>query len=566
MIPFIQSARSKASWMVAVLPVLATMTSAVAQDAPQVTPRDLRPAPASAPPVAVPLPAPATAPAGSANLFVRVADIELIDGFAELALASRALIVPMLDQQLSVADFYKLAEAIEQLYRDAGYALIRVTAPPQQLNDGGTLRLLVVDGFIERVDLSGVPEASRAVVDATLAPLVGRRRLSNQELERALTLAGRAPGLALRSALAAGTQAGGVVLAVEGRFSALMGSLSIDNRLSDTLGPWQSALQLRLNQPLGRGEQFYGYFAGGVNLARLLHSDAARRVAGGGVIIPLGANGLALNPEYTLSDTNTPGQFFLPPTRSEFERATLRLSYPLIMQRGNELNLTGAFEMANQRNSAPDFGLLLNHDKLRVLRASADWNYAAGPSALRMSTTLSRGLKALGARSENDAVASGVPLSRFGATPAFTKLEWGASFATPLGAGLQSRSTLRAQKAFDTLPSAEVFSLEGEDALSTFTAGALSNDSGWTLRQEFARPVAFSLGGQELPLAPYVFYAAGKARPKVGLAANGLSRSYGVGLRSVLGPVSLAMEWGRRTTRPNALDDSQFFLKGQVQF
>ncbi|MNY35619.1 hypothetical protein D3C86_1700390 [compost metagenome] len=125
---------------------------------------------------------------------------------------------------------------------------------------------------------------------------------------------------------------------------------------------------------------------------------------------------------------------------------------------------------------------------------------------------------------------------------------------------------MRAQKAFNTLPSAEVFSLEGEDALSTFTAGALSNDSGWTLRQEFARPVGFSLGGQELPLAPYVFFAGGKARPKQGLPANGLSRSYGVGLRSVVGPVSLSIEWGRRSTQPNALNDSQFFLKAQVQF
>lgn len=510
--------------------------------------------------------APATAPAGAADLFVQVADIEVLQGFPELQPATRALIDPMLNQRLSVAEFYQLAEAIEQLYRDAGYALIRVTAPPQQLGDGGTLRLMVVDGFIERVDLASVPPQAQALVASTLAPLVGRRRLSNDELERALTLAGRSPGLALRSALAPGEQTGGVVLAVEGRFSAVMGSLSIDNRLSDTLGPWQSAVQLRLNQPLGRGEQFYGYFAGGVNLARLLHSQAPRRVAGGGAIIPLGADGLTLNPEYTWSDTNTPAQLFFPRTRSQFERATLRLSYPLVMQRGNEVNLTAAFEMATQRNSAPDFGVLLNQDKLRVLRAGADWNHAAGASSLRMNGMLSRGLDAFGARTEADAVATGVPLSRFGATPAFTKLEWGAAFATPIGAGIESRSTVRAQKAFNTLPSAELFSLEGEDALSTFTAGALSNDSGWTLRQEFVRPIGVSFGERTQPVAPYMFFAGGKARPKTGAAATGISRSYGVGLRSAIGPVSLAMEWGRRSTQPSALNDTQFFLKGQVQF
>lgn len=566
MTPLLRSVRNKAPWMVAALPFLAAVPVSLAQDAPQVTPRDLRPAAPIAPPAALPQPAPATAPPGAENLFVRVADIALIHGFPALESASRALIAPLLDQRLSVADFYRLAEAIEQLYRDAGYALVRVTAPPQQLSDGGTLRLMVVDGFIERVDLSAIPEKVRASAESTLAPLVGRRGLSSQELERALTLAGRAPGLSLRSALAPGEQTGGVVLAVEGRFDAAMGSVAIDNRLSDTLGPWQSAVQLRLNQPFGRGEQFYGYFAGGVNVARLLHSRAPRRVAGGGAIIPLGVNGMAFNPEYTRSDTNTPGQLFFPRTRSEFERATLRLTYPVVLQRGNEVTVTGAFEMSSQRNSAPDFGVLLNQDRLRVLRAGADWSYVSGASALRMNGTLSRGLDALGARTEGDAVATGVPLSRFGATPAFTKLEWGASFAAPVGAGIESRSTLRAQKAFDTLPSAEVFSLEGEDALSTFTAGALSNDSGWTLRQEFARPLGFSIAERAVSMAPYVFFAGGKARPKVGIPADGFNRSYGVGLRSAVGPVSLSMEWGRRVTRPDVLNDTQFFVKGQVQF
>ncbi|MCD2511827.1 POTRA domain-containing protein [Comamonas endophytica] len=162
--------------MVAVLSLLAATPYGLAQDAPQVTPRDLRPAPSPVAPAPVLQPAPATAPAGAENLFVRVAEIELINGFAELASASRALIAPLLDQRLSVADFYKLAEAIEQLYRDAGYALVRVTAPPQQLNDGGTLRLMVVDGFIERVELANIPESIRPGGSTAPTPAIPRSR------------------------------------------------------------------------------------------------------------------------------------------------------------------------------------------------------------------------------------------------------------------------------------------------------------------------------------------------------------------------------------------------------
>jgi len=50
-----------------------------------------------------------------------------------------------------------------------GYVLVRVAVPPQQLKNGGELRLVVIDGFVESVDLKGVPEKQRSLVQARLA-------------------------------------------------------------------------------------------------------------------------------------------------------------------------------------------------------------------------------------------------------------------------------------------------------------------------------------------------------------------------------------------------------------
>ena len=208
-----------------------------AQQAPLVTPRDLRPETPTKPPAALPQPAPAVVPPNAENLFVRIGEVSVKDGFPEFTTATEALLSQVRSQRISVASLYKLAQSIEMFYHEAGYALVRVVVPPQKLNDGDTLRLIVLDGFIERIDASAVDAHSRNRVMKVMQPLVGQQRLRGEALERALTLAGRAPGLALRSTLLAGSEPGGVILTLDGSFTRVNGSFSGDDRLPDALGP-----------------------------------------------------------------------------------------------------------------------------------------------------------------------------------------------------------------------------------------------------------------------------------------------------------------------------------------
>src|SRR3546814_11674392 len=68
----------------------------------------------------------------------------------------------------------------------AGHTLTRVLVPAQDLRDGATLRLVVVEGFIERVDTDRVPPLVRKRVAALLAPLVGRDDVTLPMIERRL--------------------------------------------------------------------------------------------------------------------------------------------------------------------------------------------------------------------------------------------------------------------------------------------------------------------------------------------------------------------------------------------
>ena len=170
-----------------------------------------------------------------------------------------------------------------------------------------------------------------------------------------------------------------------------------------------------------------------------------------------------------------------------------------------------------------------------------------------------------GGRSEAEIAATGIPMSRPGATAAFTKLEANLSYDAPLEWGFQGHSVLRGQKAIrGVMPSAEIFSMDGEDGLSALTAGGLSDDGGWVLRQEVARP--WQLPGA-VGVLPYGYWAA--ARPSTRLpggTAQSHATSWGFGLRAGWRNASLAAEWGRASITPGSRRTSQAFFKAQVQF
>ena len=63
-------------------------------------------------------------------------------------------------------------------YAAAGYVLVRVVLPPQQLLNGARLKLVVVDGFIERIETRDVPERVRHRITTLVGPLTGRRGLT----------------------------------------------------------------------------------------------------------------------------------------------------------------------------------------------------------------------------------------------------------------------------------------------------------------------------------------------------------------------------------------------------
>ena len=500
-----------AIWAGTSVGVLVGSVTALAQTVPsQVTPQTLRPK-AAPDDQAIVLPgASATTPAaGNSSLTVEVGAVQIQDGFPELAAASDAVIAKVRYRRLSVAQIYAAASGLEKVYREAGYPLVRIVLPPQNLVDHGQLRLLVVDGFIEAVDVDRVPTRAQEAVAKRTAALVDRRHLKLVEIERALLIAGEVPGLKLKSTLERGRREGGVKLLLEGEHDLVTGSVGIDDRLSSSLGTWQLRGAVALNNALGAGEQVYATAGSGTNLRSAVAGTSPLTIYGGGAIVPIGVDGVTINPEYTHSTTRTAQTSGVPASLGTFERYALRLRAPISLTRKASLYANFSLEEIDQQIAAPDFAITLNHDHYRAFRAGADYaTTLPWGTGMQLGAQMSMGL---GGRDSFDAATSGVPLSRLGARPDFAKLAASARFSQPLPADLRIDVIATGQfTAGKPMLRPEQVALDGNDAVSAFASGSFSADQGVTLRSEVSRPFAFAVGGFNATASPYVFGAAGR--------------------------------------------------------
>jgi hemolysin activation/secretion protein len=576
----------------------------MAQTASQITPQTFEPQrQVQGGGVLIPEGAGQAAPAGAEKLDVLIGGVQIEGGLPALAEASAKIEAELTGKRITAAGLFEAANRLQAAYLAEGYALVRVLLPAQRIVDGATLRITVIDGFLESIDTAQLPDNIRSRVADVLAPLVGRTGITNAVIERQVLLAGDMPGSVLRSTLSPGSTPGGAVLTMEARYKPVTGSTGIDNRLAQTLGTYNASFGLDFNSVLGLGELIYLRASGAPRLGADggFFTDTPRnRTLAGGITLPFGNDGLTLNLEGTIARTApevVPGGLaFL----SDFSRYSARLNYPLIRSRNLTVNLNAAFDAQQEQLTATNLGGLgLSEDRLRVVRAGADLSwYLSDDILLTAGVTGSLGINGLGARSAADAALSLTPLSRQGADAAFQKLEINLGYRQTVAEHLVFDLRAKAQTSFgQPLLNAEQIGLASTNGLSSFASGLMQGDDGFVVRGEaqfpFTLPFELPFGlpaippqqGTGLPandasrgalvLSPYLFGAYGVVglhQPTAVEAAWTQGASYGVGLRlgaaeqSSFNAINLNLEYGRTERFGNGPNADRFTLSAALQF
>jgi hemolysin activation/secretion protein len=514
-------------------------------------------------------------PSGAEKLSVKISGVQIKGALPELAAATAELERRLVGRAVSGAEIFAAARDLEAAYAKAGYVLVRVVLPPQHLANGARLKLTVVDGFIERIELKDVPERVRQRIATLVQPLVGRRGVTLVELERRVLLAGDTPGTLLRSTLAPGKAEGATVLVIEAKYQPVSAILTFDNALSSALGRTTIGTGVDFNSIAGLGELIYLRANGHPEVDGgngFFDRYPTNRGLAAGVIVPLWVDGLTFNAEGTDART-TPRAVQGIQTTDTFQRLSLRLRYAWLRGRAANFNSEVSFDAQDEVQSLFVGGdpVALSQDKLRIIRFTNDGDVLTPwGGAISGRITGSFGLDALGARSAVGASAL-LPLSRQGADASFQKLDASFGYSQRLFDHLAVYATARAQTSFgQALLRSEQIGIANTSNLSGFDAGSIVGDQGYVVRAEVSSPWTVPLPTTAVGIvaAPYVFGAYGEVmlqQPTALEAARIAATSYGAGLRfggavpGTLSNGSLALEYAR-TSRDDGVADADRFL------
>lgn len=522
-------------------------------------------------------------PAGAEKLLINLSGVTLTDGLPQMAEVNAATKARLSGKTITVAEIFNAASDLETAYTQAGFVLARVVLPAQELRDGGRLKIVVIDGFVETVDTANVPAPVRNRISRITDPLVGKRSLRLPEIERQLLLAGDTYGVSLGSALAAGATPGGTSLILQPEFRPVTGFFAFDNANASSLGPINLSAGVEVNSPFNLGETFYARISGSPasdnanGLGAFFGSDPRVRTLSVGGVVPLGYKGLTLNIEAT--DSRTAPDPLPLPTTSRFDRTSVRLFYPFIRTRNR--NISGQLTLDRQSDEqflvgAGNTRTPVYKDETTVLRAALDGFWLTeGGAAIEAGASLSHGIDALGTRTLAD-VGGGTPLSRQGADAEFTKLVLSGRIRRPINDRFNFSLAGRMQTSFgDPLLTAEQFGIAGSQELSAFDAGAIKGDSGFVARAEISMPKQVSYGDTPLLISPYIFGAYGDVSleaPTAQEVADLSATSVGIGVelnslsKSNFSTATVRIEYARGTRDDNLPDNNRFSIQGSFRF
>jgi hemolysin activation/secretion protein len=486
---------------------------------------------------------------------VNISRFALNDPDPELAALVDHVLSPLRNQRVPIENIYTAIAEVEQDYADRGHFLTRIVIPPQHLPDGGELRLTVIHGFIQWLDLDGIPAGSRARVASILASLVNNPNITRASFERAMLVANDMPTLNLKARLRPGPQDGSVILVLSGEYRAMTGQLAIDNSLPKLLGRTSATLSSAYTAESGPISQITMIASAPVT-SDPISSNSPRSLLVGGLRSAVGVSGAALDADITWSRTKPTPTPRIIDTDSTYERASLRGSYPIVKTRATTLVAEAAFDATYEEETATQFGSRLYDDELRVLRLGLSVDHVFSV-ALQGSAgiDLSRGLRGLGSRGPADATADD-PLSQVGASDVFTKWEWHGSLHRELPARTAVDLQVRGQQVDHPLLLSEKFTLGGPTDLSGYDTASFSGDRGWVVRGELQRHLDWHPGSMNTLAQAYVFGARGEVvmlQPTAAEQHTSLGSSAGIGMRTssgrvgaLIGPFDLTGELARQ--------------------
>ena len=420
-----------------------------------------------------------------------------VDGATAPSALIRGATAPFVGRTLDADGAGAIADALAAAYAKTDVAISTVVLPRQTFA-GGIVRVRVIEGRLEGVDVQSRDPRLAARVRALTAPLLRQAPLRRSAFDRVWLLVQSIPGVKAQVVFARGAKTGHVRLQIMIKVRRLKGGVGISDRGQNLLGRTQMSANVQLNGLFRGGDQTTLVLAAPTDVGRFFYVGLSH-------LTPLGDSGATAQLSFGHINTHPRGL----DTRGEATVASLQVSYPVTLSGTRSLTVSGSLDAVDSSNAL--VGTVLTDERTRALRGSAAFvqSFHRGDGAVSLAATLSQGIDGLGAK----ALALGYSKADF------RKLTVQAAATRRYGKWtVRLRAT--GQAGFDDLPASEQITLGGDDFGRAFASGVAMGDSGAAASAEIAYAPKSTLPLANAPEI-YLFADAGRvrtfARPGLGL-------------------------------------------------
>ena len=432
-----------------------------------------------------------------------------------------ALYEPLLGTEVTLLQVYELADAVTAAYRNAGYILSRAVVPPQRIKSG-IITIRIVEGYINRVIIEGEQGSVADLLGTYADKIRASRPLHIDNLERYLLLANDIPGISAQSVLRPAPDAPGAAdLVLKVSLKPVDAALSLDNRGSRYVGPYQVTASVAENTMIGGAERTNLRLVSANPLATGQRRELAyvnlshqRIIDDEGTTLGASLGYSRSEPGHTLKVQEVKGRSM-----------TLGFSaaHPLIRSRGENLSVQAGLSASNAKTDL--LSTRLSEDKSRSASLGLTYDFIDRFSGITLvGATVTQGLPILGSTDRNSANPS-----RADGRNDFTKITARASRVQKISGPVNLLVAASGQVSSDALLSGEEFGVGGSEFGRGYDASEITGEHGIAAKVELQYGRASKLAWLQNYQA-YAFYDGGAVWNK-GTGDRDTLVSSGLGVR-----------------------------------
>lgn len=300
-------------------------------------------------------------------------------------------------KRLNYAELRNLTQEITDLYVTKGYITSGAFLPEQEIVDG-VVNLQVVEGFLERNDISGLKNLQENYVRSFIssAKTSPQPTLNVKTLEDDLKLLRQDASIEnIKAELVRGTQPHLSVLLLEvEEVNSFETGLSFDNYRSPSIGEFQGTVALGYRNPIGISDRFSAQYS-------LTEGFDAYSLS---YILPFNSQGGGLSLEYRDGDSKIIEIFEEAGIRAEYDTFSLQYRQPIVYQPEREIAVGIGFAKKNSETFVFDdepysfvTGSAQNRSETSVLKFTGDWLKRTQSAVFALNSEINVGLDVFGA-------------------------------------------------------------------------------------------------------------------------------------------------------------------------